>query len=223
MLFAQLSHALSLNDICDTLGNHRGALTPMRRATPPSRNGLSHANRVRNAAMAEALFWETLAHLRNLCPGFGCGRKYVGLPRRFRRTITVVDSTTIKLVANCMDWARHRRRKAAAKMHLQLDLQSFLPRFALVKAGNTHDATEARLVCAGVRAGEIVVFDKAYLEFRHLHELDERGVFWVSRAKENMQYEVVRERSAPSGKILRDVIIRLTGARTKTDAPANCA
>jgi hypothetical protein len=25
-----------------------------------------------------------------------------------------------------MDWAKHRRRKAAAKMHLRLDLHSFL-------------------------------------------------------------------------------------------------
>ena len=35
--------------------------------------------------------------------------------------IHAVDSTVIQLVANCMDWAKHRRRKAAAKMHLRLD------------------------------------------------------------------------------------------------------
>ncbi|MFA7186397.1 MAG: hypothetical protein WC082_15960 [Victivallales bacterium] len=41
------------------------------------------------------------------------------LPRRFKRVINVIDSTTIKLVANCLDWAKHRRKKAAAKMHLR--------------------------------------------------------------------------------------------------------
>ncbi|MBD3421621.1 MAG: IS4 family transposase, partial [Chitinivibrionales bacterium] len=46
MVFAQLSHALSLNDVCDTLRLHQGALATVREATPPSRNGLSHANRV---------------------------------------------------------------------------------------------------------------------------------------------------------------------------------
>jgi hypothetical protein len=38
--------------------------------------------------------------------------------------IHVVDSTMIHLIAPCMDWAKHRRRKAAAKCHLRLDLQS---------------------------------------------------------------------------------------------------
>jgi hypothetical protein len=50
-----------------------------------------------------------------------------------RGIIHLVDSTTIALIASCMDWARHRRRKAAAKCHLRLDLQSFLSRFAIVE------------------------------------------------------------------------------------------
>jgi len=210
MTFAQVSHALSLNDICDTLRNHSGVLSTMRRAVPPSRNGLSHANRERNADMAESLFWETMGALQARAPGFGLGRKYRGFPRRFRRVINVVDSTTIRLVANCMDWARHRRRKAAAKCHMRLDLQTFLPRFAIVKAANTHDATEARVVCSGIQAGEIVVFDKAYISYKHLDELTTRGVFWVSRADANMQYEVVSEHSPAAGNILRDVRVKLT-------------
>ena len=48
LIFGQLSHALGLNDICDTLQNHSGVLTTLRDATPPSRNGFSHANRTRS-------------------------------------------------------------------------------------------------------------------------------------------------------------------------------
>ena len=33
-----------------------------------------------------------------------------------------VDSSTIKLTMNSCDWARHRREKAAAKLHMTLDL-----------------------------------------------------------------------------------------------------
>jgi len=219
MMFAQTAHSLSLNDICDTLGNHSGVLTTMRRAVAPSRNGLSYANRNRNADMAEDLFWETLKSLQCEAPTFGMGRKYCGFPKRFKRIINVVDSTTIRLVANCMDWAKHRRRKAAAKCHMRLDLQTFLPRFALVKAADTHDATEAREVCADIRAGEIVTFDKAYVDFTHLFCLTDRGVFWVSRAKENMQYEVVCEHTPKTETILRDVCIRLTGPKSARDYP----
>ena len=124
----------------------------------------------------------------------------------------MVDSTTIPLVAHCLDWAKHRRRKAAAKCHLRLDLHSHLPRFALIDTATDNDAKRAREVCAGLRDGEIVVFDKAYVDFAHLHELHERGVWWVTRAKENMQYRVAKRRlKKPAGKILRDDEIVLTG------------
>ena len=60
MMYAQLPHALSLNDVCDALQNHQSYLSQIRDCTPPSRNGLSHANLTRNADMAEELFWTTL-------------------------------------------------------------------------------------------------------------------------------------------------------------------
>lgn len=219
MLFAQLSHALSLNDICDALRNHSGSLPTMREAAAPSRNGLSHANRTRNADMAEDLFWQTLESFRKQAPAFGMGRRYVGLPRRFKRVINVVDSTTISLVANCMDWAKHRRRKAAAKCHMRLDLQTFLPRFAIVKTAGTHDSAEAVELCADVKAGEIIVFDKAYIDFEHLHNLDERGIFWVTRAKDNMAFEIVGQHTCPNGNILLDASLHLTTHYSKKDYP----
>ena len=89
LVHAQLAHSLSLNDVCDDLRNHNGALGTLRGATPPSRNGLSHASRNRNADMAEELFWTVLGHFQAQAPAFGMGRKYVGFPRRFivtRRT-----------------------------------------------------------------------------------------------------------------------------------------
>ena len=68
-----------------------------------------------------------LGHLQTLQPGFARGKRGKGVAQRFRRVIHVVDSTTIQRVASCMDWAGHRRRKAAAKCHPRLDLHSFLP------------------------------------------------------------------------------------------------
>jgi len=128
--------------------------------------------------MAQDLFYAVLGHLEELHPGFGRDRR----PRfafRFKRVIHLVDATTIQLVARCLDWAKHRRRKAAAKCHLRLDLQTFLPRFALVDTAGEHESLRAREVCAGVRAGEIVIFDKAYVDFTHLADLALREVFWV--------------------------------------------
>jgi len=171
--------------------------------------------------MAEALFWSVLDELRRACPSFAMhGRRYCGIPRRFKRVINVVDSSTIQLMANCLDWAKHQRRKAAAKMHLRLNLQSFLPEFVVVKSAGTNDLVESYELCAGVRSGEIVVFDKAYVGFEHLYRLTERGVFWVTRAKENMQYEIVGQHSEPGGNIIRDVYIKLRDFKTSRKYPA---
>src|SRR5436309_13354362 len=92
LLFAQLTHALGLNDVCDALRLHSGPLSALRGATPPSRNNLSHANKHRDASMAEQLLWAALEHLQQLSHGFATGPRGKGLARRIRRVSHVVDS-----------------------------------------------------------------------------------------------------------------------------------
>ena len=217
LLYAQLVHAIGLNDVCDGLRLHSGPLSAIRGATSPSKNGLSHANKERPAEMAEHLFWRTLAHLQGQCAAFRgrAGRRIAG---RFRRAVHAVDSTTLQLIASCMDWAKHRRRKAAAKCHLRLDLQSFLPRFAIVDTARDADAKRAREVCAGLQAGEIVIFDKAYVDFAHLFDLFQRGIWWVTRAKDNLQYRVVkRGPRRRDSRILRDeqIVLKVPASRAE--------
>ena len=213
MLFAQLTHAISLNDVCDALKLHSGPLSAIRGASGPSPNALSHANQVRDARLAEQLLWEQMNHLQIATPAFVAGRQR--LPR-FKRRMYAVDSTVIQLVANCMSWAKHRRRKAATKLHLRLDLQSLLPRFAIVDLAPHHDNTRAAQMCAELKAGEIAIFDRAFLGFANLWNLTQRGVFWVTRAKEKMDYRVVKRRlRRPEGAMVRDDLIRWRGPKSK--------
>jgi hypothetical protein len=123
----------------------------------------------------------------------------------------------MELVANSLGWAQHRRRKAAAKMHLRLDLHSFLPSFAIVDTAGQHDNSRAREVCAGLSAGEIVVFDKAYVDFLHLCELTARGVQWVTRAKDNMSYRVRRNLTKGTPNIIKDQLVVLTGKHKRVE------
>ncbi|MDQ5978615.1 MAG: hypothetical protein QG602_1589 [Verrucomicrobiota bacterium] len=219
MLYAQLSHAFGLNDVCDALRLQVTALGAMRGATPPARNTLSHANQERDCTLAEKLFWQMLDHLQGGHPGFGRGGKKA-LAWRFRRAINIVDATTIRLVANCLDWARHRRRKAAAKCHLRLDLRSFLPRFAIVDTAGEHDSVRAPELCAGLREGEIVIFDKAYVHFAHLRTLAARGIIWVTRSKANLRLKVKKRLPKHADpRILRDDLVVLQGVKTARDYP----
>ena len=220
MLYAQLTHSIGLNDVCDALNLHASPLASIREATPPSRNNLSHANRVRSSDLAEQLFWQVFDHLSNVSPRFVSGKAGKRFARRFKRKISLVDSTTIPLIASCIPWAEHRRRKAAAKCHLRLDLQSFLPRFAIVDTAREADGKRAREVCAGIQAGEIVIFDKAYIDYRHLADLGERSIFWVTRAKTDMKFKVVQSYQAVAvGKILSDELIELETPSARQDHP----
>lgn len=220
LCYAQLTHSIGLNDVCDGLQLHSGPLSSLRGAVAPSRNGLSHANKKRPWEMAMELFWHVFDHLGAISPAFVSGKAGKKFIRRFKRKIHLIDSTTIALVASCMDWAKHRRRKAAAKCHLRLDLQSFLPRFAIVDTAKENDNKRARELCAGIAAGEIALFDKAYVDFSHLADLAQREVFWVTRAKENLSYEIKTSYQAGQvGKILSDDLILLSAPGSRADYP----
>ena len=220
MLFAQLTHAIGLNDVCDALRLHSGPLSALRGATAPSRNNLSHANKRRDAALAEGLFWAVLEHLQKISPGFAAGGRGKGLARRFRRVIHVVDSSTIALIASCIDWAQHRRRKAAAKLHVRLDLHSLLPRFVLVESAKAADSIRAAEVCAGVKPGEIIIFDRAYVDFIHLGVLNEDGIFWVTRTKESLCFRVVKRLpKATDKRVLSDELVVLKNKDSRAHYP----
>ncbi|MDB6137549.1 MAG: Transposase [Verrucomicrobiaceae bacterium] len=86
LIYAQLTHAVGLNEVCDSLRLHSGPLSAIHRATPPSRNNLSHANKQRPACIAERLFWRVLEHLRGQHKGFGTahGNQTSGAPFQMR-------------------------------------------------------------------------------------------------------------------------------------------
>src|SRR3989454_10907331 len=124
---------MGVNEVCDPLQLPAGPLSGIGGGGAPSRNGLPNANGERPAEMAEQLFWQGMNHLGEQSPGFVAGRSR-GPAFRFKMPIHVVDTTVLELVANCMDWAQHRRRKAAAKTHRRLHQQKLLPSVVIIDA-----------------------------------------------------------------------------------------
>ena len=141
---------------------------------------------------------------------------------RFRmRNIYAIDSTTIKLAYWCIDWAKHRQRKAAVKVHMVADVASRLPHFCVYGKANEHDSKKEELLFESLDAGDIGILDRAYNNFGTLHRQSERGVTFVVREKEAMLHKVVeRVPEKELGKnIVADETIRLTGSRTKDSYP----
>lgn len=77
-----------------------------------------------------------------------------------------------------------------------------------------------RALCAGLLAGEIVRFDRGYHWLAHFWALTQRGVFFVTRPKENLLLRVVKK--LPRGadpRILRADLVVTTGTWVQGDYP----
>src|SRR5438445_13308573 len=99
-------------------------------------------------------------------------------------------------------------------------MQCYLPCYAFIDSDKNHDNKRAQEVCAGIRAGEIVIFDKAYVWFVHLFQLALRDVFWVTRAKDNLDFRVVKRlQRKRKGNILRDDLIQLSTPASRENYP----
>jgi hypothetical protein len=225
LMYGQVTGCGSLNGIVDAARVHESQWRSVRGAQPPKRNTFSNANRTRDASVAEKLYWSVFEHLVAVCPGFGAYRKHMGFLARLKRGIYAIDSSTIKLALNCIDWAKHRQRKAAAKLHMRLDIGPRLPAFAVVEDAGHHDSKRAWTLCEGVKPGDCVVADRAYTDFGFMFRLDGKGAFFVVREKTNMRFKVLEKRAvARAGKdakvqVLADETVEPVLAKSKALYP----
>ena len=219
LILGHLSRASCLTEICDDADLNKRKLSLVRNATPGKRNTFSHANRTRPAEVAEEVYWETARKLGETSPGFIPPKRVRGFLSRFRdRGIFAMDSTVVRLALSCIASYPYRSKKAAAKMHTRLPISSFIPSVVRIEAGRPGDCTMADELTKDMKGGDVLLADRAYVDFLFLHNLTARGVFWVLRQKVNMQYEVVESRGV-SGNILSDETVRLTAANTSAKYP----
>ena len=95
-------------------------------------------------------------------------------------------------------------------MHTQIDLRGNLPIFIHLTQASVHDVNAIDEIC--IEMGAIYLMDKGYVDFfRLFNNIHNNGAFFVTRAKDNMQYEIVssREVDLQTG-VISDQMIRLT-------------
>jgi hypothetical protein len=110
---------------------------------------------------------------------------------------------------------RFKRTKGAVKLHLLLDHDGHLPRYAVITDGKTSDIEVGRRLELPV--GSIVVFDRGYNDYLWFTELTLLDVGFVTRMKEGSVYQVVESR-APNGKgVLRDEIVTIRTKQPEVD------
>jgi Domain of unknown function (DUF4372)/Transposase DDE domain len=200
MLFCQLGQAQSLREICGGLASCEGKLKHLGVPTAPKRSTLAYANEHR----PWELFQEVFGHLYQLCQtAVGPNKRF-----RFRNPLVSIDATLIDLCSSVFDWASYRRTKGAAKLHLVLDHNGYMPQFAVITEGKTPEVVVARTL--RFPPGTIVVMDMGYIDYDWYQKLTDDGVFFVTRLRNDAHYKVVENREVPAKRnIVRDQIIRL--------------
>lgn len=213
MLFCQLGRADSLREICNGLSCCLGKLVHLGIAKAPRRSTLSYANEHRPAALFEDLFWTSLARFRD--------KQALGLRKhkfRFKNKLLSLDSTTITLCLNLFPWARFRRAKGGVKAHVLLDHDDYLPAYVVLTEARRSDVKLADSFT--LNPGSIVAMDRGYNDYALFGRWTAAGVFFVTRLKEDAQFEIVEQRPRPQNSaICVDQIIRLTSDKARADCP----
>lgn len=200
MLFCQLGQARSLREICGGLAGCEGKLKHLGVPKAPNKSTLAYANEHRSWQLYQRVFNILLARCQQATSR--------PRPFRFRNPLLSIDATIIELCATMFDWAKYKQGKGAAKLHLVLDHDGYLPRFAVITEGRTPEINIARKF--QFTPGTIVVFDRGYVDYKWYQNLNEDGVFFVTRLRHDAHYRVLERRSIPENRnIRRDEIIEL--------------
>ncbi len=200
MLFCQLGQAQSLREICGGLASCEGKLRHLGIPQAPKRSTLAYANEHRPWVLYQSVFQGLYQRSQHV---WGARRRF-----RFHNPLLTLDSTLIDLCASLYDWAKYSRSKGAAKLHLILDHQGYLPQFVVITAGNVPELQVARRL--RFEPGTILVFDRGYVDYGWYEQLTRQGVFFVTRLRHDAYYRVLESRPLPqNSKICSDQVIRL--------------
>jgi len=213
MSFAQLTKRDSLRDIENCLKAVSGKLyhCGIRHAVP--RNTLAKANGLRS--------WRIYADFAGVLVNIA--RPLYQEDDNFRLDIDnlvyAFDSSTISLCLKLCPWATFRENKGGIKMHTLLDLRGNLPVFVRLTEASIHDVNILDELY--IEPAAIYVVDKAYVDFfRLFNRINGQKAFFVTVAKDNMQFEIVgSEPTDIQSGVISDEMIRLTGPKSSKHYP----
>ena len=207
MAFAQLTFRESLRDIETCLRSRPRDLYHAGLGLAVARSTLAEANESRDWRI-----WADLAQLLiTEARGLHADERF-GVP--LKANGYAFDTTTIDLCLTLFPWAQFRRYKSAVKMHTLLDLRGHIPCFISITGGAVHEVNILDELV--LEAGAYYMMDRGFIDFARLHRFTQGLAFFVTRAKENMDYRVRESRTIdPATGLRADQSIRLSGVHTR--------
>jgi len=208
MAMAQLSGRNSLRDIVNSVSTQAHRLYHLGSAKM-TRSNLSRINENKPHTLYEALFGKLLNRCQRLAPNHSF---------RFKNKLYSLDASTIDLCLSVFPWADFRSTKGAIKLHIGLNHSGYLPEFVTITEGKTSDIEIGRML--SFPAGSIIAIDRGYTDYQWYNQLNNKGIFFVTRLKSNASYKVVKRHPVLKNKgLTSDQTIILTGIGAAKDCP----
>jgi IS4 transposase len=131
---------------------------------------------------------------------------------KFKNKLYSLDASTIDLSLGAFPWASFRRTKSAIKLHTLLDHGGYLPAFIAITDGKKHETKVASSV--RLPKGSIVTEDKAYTDYGWFAQLEQNGIYFVTRQKTNAVYKPLERKPVNKKQgVTSDQTIKLTGTK----------
>jgi len=210
MAFAQLTFRESLRDLEDSLGALQPKLYHMGFHAAVKRSTLADANETRDWRIFAAFAHSLISIAR---PLYADAPLEIDFGADLEANLYALDATVIDLCLALFPWAQFRKAKAAVKLHTLLEVRTYIPAFIDITSGRVHDVKVMDLLV--LDPGSYLVMDRGYIDFARLYHLDQCGVYFFIRAKENLAFR--RRRSHPVLKatgVRSDQSIMLTGPKS---------
>ncbi len=201
MAIAQLSGRNFLRDIVENITAQVHRLYHLG-SSKSSRTILSRIYEGKPYGLYEALCGHLFAGCQNVAPRHNF---------RFTNPLYSLDANRINLCLDDCPCANFCSTKGARKLLVGLNYSGYLPKFMRITEGETYDAKAAKRLT--LSPGSILVFDKAYNDCEWYNQLENKGIFFVTRLKSNAVYCIIeRQETVKSKGITSDQIIEFTGA-----------
>ena len=208
LAMAQLSGRSSLRDIVENMSSQVHRLYHLG-STRLTRSTLSRINENKPHQLYEALFSKLLTQ---------CQSQTTGHRFRFKNPLYSLDASTIDLCLSVFPWAEFRSTKGAIKLHVGLNHNGYLPEFVTMSDGRCADITAARRI--DFPKGSLIAMDRAYIDYSWFKQLNDKGVYFVTRLKRNAKYRVIERHDVRKASgVTSDQMIEFTGIQIAKSCP----
>jgi hypothetical protein len=180
MAFGQLTHRESISDTVLCLKANANKMYHLGIGEVVAVSTITRANENRSFQIYEDLAMLLIKEAKQL---------YLlddDLEVALKGNVFAIDATTIDLCLSAFCWATFRTTKGGIKLHTQLDLKTAIPEFILFSTASVHDVNVLDVIC--FETNSFYIMDRGYVDYKRLYKIHSCGAFFVTRAKENMNY-----------------------------------